>query len=185
MQQPVLTVALIAVAVILLAILIVVIRRRRSRTPEARLHAGSRDLLSDVLIPDGEEGEIQLTWVALCARGIVIIDMKSADGNVFGSDTMQEWAVLTGKSRRGFPNPQDALYDRLAAVKRLVPDVPVHGYIAFAGNAEFTKGVPSHVMLFDELTTELETEYAQPAAVEAYLDSWEKLKSATRRASEA
>ena len=155
MQQPALTVALVALGAILILILIVVISRRRSRTPEARLRAGSRDLLSDILIPDGEDGEIHLTWVALCARGIVVIDMKNADGNVFGSDTMQEWAVLTGKSRRGFPNPQDALYDRLAAVRRLVPDVPVHGYIAFTGNAEFTKGVPSHVVLFDELTNEL------------------------------
>ena len=95
---------------------------------------------------------------------------------------MQEWAVLTGKSRRGFPNPQDALYDRLAAVRRLVPDVPVHGYIAFTGNAEFTKGVPSHVVLFDELTQELEKEYAQPTAVEAYLPAWETLKSRTTAA---
>ena len=64
-------------------------------------------------------------------------------------------------------------------MKRLVPDVPVHGYIAFTGNAEFTKGVPSHVVLFAELTDELEREYAQPAAIDAYLSAWDALKART------
>jgi len=181
MQNPTLSVALVALAAVLLVTVLVIVSRRRSRTPEARLRASSRDLLGDVVVPDGEEGEIHLTWLALCPRGIVVIDIRHADGNVFGSDTMQEWTVLTGKSRRGFANPQDALYDRLAAVKRLVPDVPVHGYIAFTGTAEFTKGIPTYVVLFDELTDELEKEYTQPAAVEAYLAGWETLKSSTRR----
>ena len=57
MQQPTLTVALVALGAVLIATLIVVISRRRARTPEARLRAGSRDLLGDVLIPDGEDGE--------------------------------------------------------------------------------------------------------------------------------
>ncbi|NND54264.1 MAG: NERD domain-containing protein [Gammaproteobacteria bacterium] len=180
MQLTPLTVALIALVVVLLVTLIILVTRRRSRSPEARLRAGTHSLIGDTLIPDGEDGEIHLTWLALCTRGIVVIDTKHADGNVFGSDTMQEWAVLTGKSRRGFPNPQDALYDRVAAVKRLASDVPVHGYIAFTGNAEFSKGVPSHVVMFDALAAELEQEYAESEIAAGYLPVWEQLKAATR-----
>lgn len=182
MQQTDLAVLLVAVAVFLVVALIVIVSRRRSRRPVARLAAGSRELLNNILVPDGEGGQIQIEYALLCARGIVVLNLKEVDGNVFGSDSMQEWAVISDKARFGFRNPQDGLYDRVAAVRRLLPDVPVHGYIAFTGKAQFTKGVPSHVVLFDELVTELQQEHARQTAVDAYFPAWETLKASAQSA---
>lgn len=175
-----LTAVLLTVAALFTVTLVVLIVRRRRRLPSARLNKCCSDLLHQVLIPtgkEGEEAEIQLEYALLCPRGIVIINLKDIAGNVFGSDAMKEWAVITGKSRFGFSNPQYGLFDRIAAVKALLPGVPVTGFIAFGSQASFTKGIPSHVIKFDELVAELTQELAQSDAP-AYTDAWDKLKLA-------
>ncbi len=155
------------------------IYRRKSAEPRARFKKVSTAFLGDFLIPDGEGGEIHIENAMLCKRGILVINIKDVAGNVFGSDTMQEWAVITGDQRFTFRNPQDGLYDRTAAVKRIVPDVPVQGFIAFTAQADFSKGLPKHVTGLSDLLTELESEHAQQsAAPEAFWPSWEKLAAA-------
>jgi hypothetical protein len=175
-----LTAALILIAVVFALLLAFLVRRRKLTEPSAWLARSCRAMLSNVLVPDGEGGEIHIEHALLCSRGIVLINLKEIDGNVFGSDTMHEWAVITGKSRFTFSNPQDGLYDRLAAVKRLTPDIPVHGFIAFSKTATFSKGVPAHVVMFDELLTDLGNEHNRGnPMLEAWLPEWESLKSSS------
>ena len=172
-------IALIAVSLILLIVLWQLIRKRLNAGARARFKKASTAFLADFLIPDGEGGEIHIENAMLCKRGIVVVNIKDVAGNVFGSDTMLEWVVITGDQRFTFSNPQDGLYDRTAAVKRIVPDVPVLGYIAFTDSAQFTKGYPKHVISLSALLEELETEHAQQsAAPEAFWPSWEKLAAA-------
>ncbi|MEE4186307.1 MAG: nuclease-related domain-containing protein [Gammaproteobacteria bacterium] len=155
------------------------LRRRQRNTPAARLRRACREMLTQVFVPDGEGGQIHIEYLLLCPRGIVIINVKDVSGNVFGSDAMREWAVITGSRRHGIRNPQDGLFDRLAAVRRLVPTLPVHGYIAFTATANFSKGVPTHVVLLEQLIDELTREAATTnTAYDAYLPGWETLKQA-------
>ncbi len=161
---------------VFVALLWMLIRKRKRANPRARFRNASKAFLGDFLIPDGEGGEIHIENALLCTRGIVIVNIKDVAGNVFGSDTMQEWAVITDEQRYTFGNPQDGLYDRTAAVKRLVPDVPVMGYIAFTDTAEFSKGFPKHVIGLSELLEQLESEHAQQsAAPDAFWPAWENL----------
>jgi len=53
-----------------------------------------------------------------------------------------------------FSNPQPALYDRIAAVRQIVRQVPVAGKVVFLDGATFTKGVPGMVANLDELQSE-------------------------------
>ncbi len=173
------TIGLAVAAVVLAAVLLLLVRKRKGADPATRFQRASRAFLSHFLIPDGEGGEIHIEYAMLCPRGIVIVDVKDVAGNVFGSDTMQEWAVITGRKRFTFSNPQPGLYDRAAAVKRMVPDVPVIGYLAFTETADFSKGSPTNVVSLDELVTELEDEHEQKnAAPDAYWPSWEQLRNA-------
>ena len=168
---------LIAVALGLVLLLWKLVYRRKAAEPRARFRKVSTAFLADFLIPDGEGGEIHIENAMLCKRGIVIVNIKDVAGNVFGSDAMDEWAVITGDQRFTFNNPQMGLYDRTAAVKRIVPDVPVHGYIAFTDKAVFGKGFPRHVVQLTGLLDELEQEHdQQSAAPEAFWPSWEKLR---------
>jgi hypothetical protein len=170
------TLILIAIGAVFALLLFILVRKRKGEEPRARFRKASTAFLADFLIPDGEGGEIHIENALLCARGIIIVNIKDVAGNVFGSDTMQEWAVITGEQRFTFSNPQDGLYDRTAAVKHLLPDLPVLGYIAFTDQADFTKGLPNHVIGLSKLLDELEDEHKQQsAAPDAYWPSWEKL----------
>lgn len=177
LDMPTLFLALGAIALTLLLWRLVF--KRRSSDPRRRFRKASTAFLADFLIPDGEGGEIHIENALLCKRGIIVVNIKDVAGNVFGSDAMQEWAVITGDSRYTFGNPQDGLYDRTAAVKRIVPDVPVIGYIAFTDAAEFSKGFPKHVVGLSALLDELDKEFSeQNAAPDAFFPSWEKLVAA-------
>lgn len=137
------------------------------------------DRLQDVLVPDGMGGQIQLEHLLLTANGLVVIDVKAFDGTIFASDRMEEWTVIGERGRFTFPNPLGTLYDRVAALKQHVRDVPVVGYVLFSPGADFSKGRPRDVVLPAELM-EL---HRKPERAElerlmgAFTPHWDKIKT--------
>ena len=177
--QDYLTIILGLIVLVLAALLWRLIYQRKSEELPARLKKVSKAYLADFLIPDGQDGEIHIEQALLCSRGIVIVDIKDVTGNIFGSDSMDDWTVITGKSRFTFANPQGGLFDRIAAVKHLLPNVPVKGYVAFSEQGKFTKGLPGHVVNLETLIKELTTELKSGSeALDAYWPAWEKLRDA-------
>jgi hypothetical protein len=140
----------------------------------------SHDRIDGLLIPNGDDGEIQIDHLMLTSQGLLIVDIKDATGTVFGSDKMQEWTVISNERRYTFSNPQAALYDRIAAVRHIVRQVPVAGRILFLDGAEFTKGVPSLVSDLDQLLDEFgETDKsAAKFAIEAFKPHWDLIRKA-------
>lgn len=174
------------VLLLALGIALWMVRRNRQRDVERRLHDASTAVLRNTLIPDGNGGQIQLQYALLTRRGILILDIKDVEGHVFGSEGMQEWTVLARDRRYTFANPQPGLWDRIAAVKRLTPGIPVTGYVAFGSRARFSKGQPRSVILLEELLQDLEresqsVEFAAPQGFEAH---WEQLCTAVSAGNE-
>lgn len=130
-------------------------RRRAAGSFPARLRQACDDVLHGVLVPNADAGQIHLEYVLLTRAGIVVVDVRDVAGNVFGSETMQEWTVLAQNRRDTFANPLPPLYDRVAAVRRIVPELPVRGVVAFMPRATFTKGLPPNVAPVDRLLAEL------------------------------
>ena len=171
-----------AVAAITVAAILVywVVRRRvgaRSRSVDQVVKQIGFEYLSNLVIPNGEGGEILIDHLVLTAEGLLVIDVKEVRGKVFGSDKMQEWTVITSDRRFTFPNPQPGLYDRIAAVRQIVRQVPVAGKILFVDEAEFTKGVPSLVCKLDDLLRDYveNDRLAAKAKVEAFMPHWEEI----------
>jgi hypothetical protein len=153
--------------------------QRRRRDIDRRLRDACRGVLANFVIPDGNGEEIQVQYALLTERGILIIDVKDVEGHVFGSEAMQDWTVIADDRRFTFANPQPGLWDRVAAVKRLTPEVPVIGFVGFTGRARFTKGQPRSVTLLEPLLQELEREASSARqAGEGYLIAWERLRRA-------
>jgi hypothetical protein len=154
--------------------------QRRRRDIDRRLRGACRGVLANFIIPDGNGEEIQVQYALLTGRGILILDVKDVEGHVFGSEAMQDWTVIADDRRFTFANPQPGLWDRVAAVKRLTPEVPVIGFVGFTGRARFTKGQPRSVTLLEPLLQELEKEASGGArqAGERYLSAWERLRQA-------
>ena len=152
-------------------------RRVRDRSIDARLESVAQGIIKDFLIPDGNNGEIHIEYALLTVRGIVVLNIKDVQGHVFGSDIMNDWTVIDGRKRFTFSNPQAALLDRVVAVSRIAPNVPVKGYIGFTSSGLFSKGQPDHVIHIDQLLTELQREReSMPKVLDAFLPSWELLQ---------
>jgi len=139
------------------------------------------DRVHDVLLPDGMGGQIQIEHLLLTGGGLLVIDIKAFEGTIFASERMAEWTVIGKQGRFTFPNPLGTLYDRVAALKQLVRDVPVTGLVLFNERADFSKGRPRDVLS----PAELMERYARPEKADlerllvAFAPHWERVKSAT------
>lgn len=149
------------------------------------LNAIAFERIEGLIIPKADEGEIQIDHLLLTAQGLLIVDIKDVQGIVFGSDKMQDWTVIANDHRFTFGNPQPALYDRIAAVRQIVRQVPVAGRIVFLDGAEFTKGVPGLVCNLQELLDEFgeNDKAAAKRKIEAFLPHWEQIESKASLAS--
>ena len=165
--------------VLLLALLAVYQRRyRQARRLTKVLGAIAFDRIDGLIIPSADIGEIQIDHLLLTSEGLLIVDIKEVSGSVFGSDKMQDWTVISDDHRFTFANPQHGLYDRIAAVRQIVRQVPVTGRVLFLDGAEFTKGVPGLVCTLDSLLKEF-AEKDRPVAkvkVKAFKPHWDLIR---------
>ena len=158
-------------------------RRARRLALIRRLERISLQAVHQVEVPDGMGGFIHIDHLLLLAQGILLLDTRRIPGLIFGGDQMSEWTVMGRKRRYTFENPQPALYDRVAAVKALVGDVPVEGRLLFSNVGRFTKGKPKWVMM--EAGLDVEFPIVDRAAGgaqggDSYLESWGQLTAQLR-----
>jgi hypothetical protein len=147
----------------------------------AAVTAAGSDHLVDMLVPDGMGGGFHVDFLLLTARGILVIDLRDIQGNIFGGDQMAEWTVMDGPRRFTFTNPQSALYDRIAAVKGVAGEVPVEGRIVFTRRGKFPKGLPKWTLMVDSLRAEFPSDYdGLSGALTRFSESWQRLKSSVK-----
>lgn len=156
-------------------------RRRRERALHAMVTSIAIEHLKDVLVPDGNGGNVHLDYVLLTTRGLVVLDIRDVRGNVFGSDQMNDWTVMARGRRFTFQNPQSALYDRIAAVRQHAgPQSAVEGRIVFLRRAAFPKGLPRYTVGIDSLISDfpLPDRDSAERSVANLRDGWERLRAA-------
>ena len=155
-------------------------RRRRQRAARALAVTNcGYEYLRDVLVPDGQGSTLHVDFLLLTARGLVVIDLRDIEGNIFGGDQMNEWTVMHRALRYTFPNPQTGLYDRIAAVRALAQGLPVDGRIVFTGRGHFPKGLPRYTLMLDSLPSEFPV--SDRETMRSLLDRWTPAWSAIRK----
>ena len=183
------TAASIAGALVLIAVLLVLWRwYRRRRAAAARLAlvtGGAFEYLRDILVPDGQGAALHVDYLLLTARGCVVVDMRDVAGNIFGGDQMTEWTVMHREQRYTFANPQTGLYDRIAAVRALIAELPVEGRVVFAPRGRFPKGLPRYTLMLGSIAAEFPpAERAQSGAVpEVWRGDWARVVAACKPSS--
>jgi hypothetical protein len=153
-------------------------RRSRRKGLLARLERIGYQAVHQVLVPDGMGGFIHIDHLLLTPRGVLVLDTRRVAGLIFGGDQMSDWTVMGRGRRFTFDNPQPALYDRIAAVKALVGNVPVEGRLLFSNLGKFTKGRPKHVVMLDGIEVEFPAVDRGPTnfpEFAAYTDAWQSL----------
>jgi Nuclease-related domain len=153
-------------------------RRSRRRSLLARLERVAYEAAHQILVPDGMGGFIHIDHLLLTPRGVLVLDTRRVAGLIFGGDQMSDWTVMGRGHRYTFDNPQPALYDRIAAVKALVGDVPVEGRLLFSNVGKFTKGMPKWVLMLDGIEVEfpvVDRANKESPAYTQYADDWRGL----------
>lgn len=167
-------------ALVLLSIVWIVVRfvRGRGGDFERAVADISFDRIEGLVIPNADEGEILVDYLLLTSQGLLILEIKDVQGTVFGGDKLQDWTVINNERRYTFSNPQPALYDRIAAVRQIVREVPVAGRILFPDGAEFTKGTPGLVSSLAQLVSEFgePDKKAAKFKIEAFKPHWELIR---------
>jgi hypothetical protein len=169
---------LLSVAMLLVLYVVYQRRSRKARRLKKVFAAIAHDRIDHMIIPSADEGEIQIDHLLLTAEGVLIVDIKDVSGAVFGSDKMQEWSVISNDRRFTFPNPQNGLYDRIAAVRQIVRQVPVSGRILFLEDAEFKKGIPDLVCTLESMLAEFSENDTSvgKSKIEAFKPQWELIR---------
>jgi hypothetical protein len=153
-------------------------RRARRRSLLARLGRIALESAHQVLVPDGMGGFIHIDHLLLTPRGVLVLDTRRIAGLIFGGDQMSDWTVMGRGRRFTFDNPQPALYDRIAAVKALVGDVPVEGRLLFSNVGKFTKGIPKWVLMLNGIEVEfpvVDRGMKSSPAFAQLADAWKRL----------
>jgi Nuclease-related domain len=153
-------------------------RHSRRKALLARLKRVAFETAHQVLVPDGMGGFIHIDHLLLTPRGVLVLDTRRVAGLIFGGDQMSDWTVMGRGHRYTFDNPQPSLYDRIAAVKALMGEVPVEGRLLFSNAGKFTKGIPKWVLMLDGIEVEFpvvdQASRSSPAYAEA-AQAWTQL----------
>ena len=158
-------------------------RRARRKSLLSRLERVALAAAHQVLVPDGMGGFIHIDHVLLTLRGILVLDTRRVTGLIFGGDQMSDWTVMGRGHRYTFDNPQPALYDRIAAVKAAVGEVPVEGRLLFSNVGKFTKGIPKWVVMLDGIEVEFPVvDRGSPAFENSdqFAEGWSRLMAQLR-----
>lgn len=150
---------------------------RARRATDAAIASIAYEMLKNVLLPNGNGGQIHVNYLLLTQRGLLVVDLLDLPGAVFGGEQMLEWAAIGKKRRYSFANPQHALYDRMAAVKLLIGDVPVEGRVIFTLRSNFPKGKPRNVVRIDDLANDFPiVDKVRGNITAAFGDVWANVK---------
>jgi hypothetical protein len=170
--------AIVAAVIALIVWIYVLIRAYRYRKAlDAAIANVAYEMLKNVLIPNGNGGQIHVHYLLLTQRGLLVADLLDRPGAIFGGDQMLEWTAIGKKQRYTFPNPQHALYDRMAAVRLLTGEVPVEGRLLFTVKSDFPKGKPRNVLRIDDLTDDFPpVDKARGNITAAFGDVWANVK---------
>jgi Nuclease-related domain len=158
-------------------------RRARRKALLARLERMAFEAAHQVLVPDGMGGFIHIDHLLLTPRGVLVLDTRRVAGLIFGGDQMSDWTVMGRGRRYTFDNPQPALYDRIAAVKALVGEMPVEGRLLFSNVGKFTKGFPKWVLMLDGIEVEfpvVDRNMKSSPAFAHFAEEWNRLVAQLR-----
>lgn len=166
-----------AVAALIVWIYLLIRAYRYRKEIDAAIANVAYEMLKNVLIPNGNGGQIHVHYLLLTQRGLLVADLLERPGAIFGGDQMLEWTAIGKKQRYTFANPQHALYDRMAAVRLLTGEVPVEGRLLFTLKSDFPKGKPRNVLRIDDLTDDFPpVDKARGNITAAFGDVWANVK---------
>lgn len=136
----------------------------------------SHDMMTDIILPDGVGGLVEVEYLLLLSTGVMVVDVKDYKGVLFGADNADAWSQVLGVKSYKFKNPIPQLNARAQAIKSHFPNTKVSGRVVFTNEGRFPKGIPSNVSMLDAFKSELgPAKGAAPVAADVQAE-WTKFQ---------
>ncbi len=163
------------------------IGERRVRGVLKTLDNSGTRVLNNVFIrlPDGKT--TQIDHVAVSSSGVFVIETKTFQGWIFGSEKGEYWTQKIYRSSRKIKNPLHQNYGHVMALKTVlggVGEIPYHAVVVFAGSAVLKKVDSPNVTTLAGLLPWMaarNTDALTPEQVEAITGTLQTSKSASRQ----
>ena len=179
--------AIIGIAIITILAVAVIAWANRGRIIASLQNWKSQRCLNSIgaqqirglICPDGLDGSYYLDRLVLTQDQIVLIVYQPFGGNIFCSESISEWTQIVGQKSYKFRNPLFELGNQLTALRLVLGDVPVQGYLVFGCEAKFPKGHPDCVLRQDGIPEYLLAAHCSSPR-QAVQDAWRKLEALKR-----
>lgn len=142
------------------------------------LHARSKDVMHDFILPGAYGGLVKIDHAILTAGGVLCIQTKHYNGIVFGGEEEPQWTNVDGTMRRRFLNPLIQNEGRTRAMQKALPEVPVANLVVFTGRVEFPTPPPKNVIRVSQLDSFIAKFVFGPSKIEDWDAVWLTLNSA-------
>ena len=171
----------IAIVALALLVLLVVNRRRlqswfREWRVQRRLDRIGSAQIRDLVCADGLEGYYKIDRLALTRDAILLISYKPFGGNIYCAERISEWTQVIGQKSFKFENPLFELENQITALRLLIGDAPLKGYLFFDNSALFPKGHPDSVLNPETIPAEFMAENCENPNAKIQ-DTWDLLKT--------
>jgi hypothetical protein len=184
LESDIVVIALVAIALIL--ILFVNRRRLTMHWREWRIQRSLKRIgceqIRNLVCADGLDGYYRIDRLALTRDAILLISYKPYGGNIYCAERISEWTQVVEQKSFKFANPLFELENQVTALKLLVGDAPLQGYLFFNQGARFPKGHPDSVLQANTIPERFLAENCQPVNADI-LHAWKLLKSHQSEAS--
>ena len=174
---------LVAIAIVVLALVVLLIVNRRRiqswfrewRIQRCLNRIGSAQI-RNLVCADGLEGYYKIDRLALTRDAILLISYKPFGGNIYCAERISEWTQVIGQKSFKFENPLFELENQITALRLLIGDAPLHGYLFFDNSALFPKGHPDSVLNPETIPPDFMAEHCENpnAKIQA---TWDLLKT--------
>ncbi len=142
------------------------------------LHARSKDVMHDFILPGAYGGLVKIDHAILTAGGILCIQTKHYNGIVFGGEEEPQWTNVDGTMRRRFLNPLIQNEGRTRAMQKALPEVPVANLVVFTGRVDFPTPPPKNVIRVGQLDSFIAKFVFGPSKIKDWDAVWLSLRSA-------
>lgn len=120
------------------------------------LRKSSSNVLHNFILPGAYGGLTRIDHAVLIGSGIVCIQTRHLGGSVIGEADDPQWTHVSGGRKRKFLNPQIQNEGRAAALRKVVPDIPVVSLVVFTGNVKLPANRAKSVIRISELSAYLD-----------------------------
>jgi hypothetical protein len=180
---------IIVIGLVILAILLILFVNRKRLLERFREWRVQRCLgrigseqIRNLVCADGIDGYYNIDRIALTRDAILVISYRPYGGNIYCAERISEWTQVIGQKSFKFENPLFELENQLTALRLLIGNAPLRGFLFFNRKAVFPKGHPDSVISPDNLPDHFLSAGGDPVSAEIR-NAWEILKSHQRDAS--